>query len=1619
MTTGRMGCFAASLVCGLASLALCAADRALAQTVPLNVVYGPGALSREGDVDYSEHLFISVPEGFAETLFLRVFDPEAAGEHDTPYGSFVNSTTMFRLLGGDGAYTNFPLSQPVADGAAANPADASAMPEDAGTVIAEQRFGSEEASDNRWIALTPLRASQGEILEGRAYFRLDVIGEAGDDGNVFAFEVSLSPDDSEAAEDVRTFAYRPTLRWPATPEGVELRFEAPAGQQVTLQNFDSAFASLDLVSSYSGEPLNVSGQDVWASDEFIVPEGRTAIEFRGGDETPNDATFSLYDPDRRPLAFELPARLLPPAQRPTPVAVATPLADCKAVAFDASGSAGDGPLQTHWLFGDGNASEAPVVVHRYDNPGTYDAELRILGISDRVGDGSSIRVPVHIRNRPTAVAGEPTVAAPGDEILFDGSGSVPSDRPIESFLWSFGDGSQASGAVARKRFDSPGLYHSILRVADGADHPCNFGVAQRLVTINFPPVAEAGEGRDAAIGQTVRFDGSASYDIDGEIGQWRWDFGDGASGNEPAVDHVYQIPGIYTARLTVTDDAGVANSTASDIVRIGVNAPPVPTSTRPDRPIAVGEVARFDATESSDLDGEILSYFWEFGDGAIGEGDRVEYAYAAPGIYQVRLTLRDNSATLSDTAETAFSVVVSAAPIAASGPDQFVTASEVVFDGGGSSDPDGEITTYEWTFGDGEVGTGRIVRHAYREPGIYEVSLNVRDDSGAPLNIDRDTASVRINQTPIADAGPDLIVAPGQESVLDGSGSVDPDGTIDDYLWRFEDGSEARGRQVTRSFDIPGRYRVELIVRDDSGHEAAFDVDEVLVAVNAPPVANAGPDVLVEPGTELRVSSTASFDPDGTIRVFRWDFDDLATPVFGEAPTRVFDQPGVYTAQLTVIDDSGTINASTSDEIRIHVNHAPIAEAGPDIRTDRLIVTLDGSGSVDADGDALIFSWDPGDGSAALTGRTVTHTYPRSGIYPVSLTVDDGSLLDNARAVDPTRVIIDSRPIAVAGGNRDVCSGESILFDASASSDPDGGLLRYEWDFGDNTSAAIVNPAKTYEQPGVYPVTLTVRDETGTDNGIHRDRIAAIIREAPIARAGAPVKACTNQTIRFDGSLSTDADGAVNLFSWSFGDGSTGGGERPTHLYDRPGEYRVILTITGESSGICNPLDTDETTVTVFEAPRVSIDGPVRVATGVPVTFQAVTSFVEGAGQGSFEWGLPNDLTATGTTVTHSFVEPGEYEVLLTANFAGGEGDCGAIGSRLRVVANAPPVADAGGPRMVALGEELLFDASASNDPDGAITRYAWDFGDGAEASGVQARHRYTEPGIYRLALTVTDDAGVENSASTATVEISVNPTALASLQAPWPLCAGSSHNWVAAANNGVSAVWQFGDGTELTGSSVDHAFAEPGLYAVAVTLDDKLGLANSVRTETVFARVNRSPEAEAGPDRLACPGDLLTFDAAGSVDHDGKLSRSTWSFDDGVSLDGWEVERSFETPGSYRATLTVADETGAACGMAADTARIRINAAPLVDAGPEIEGPIGAAHDVFIFDASAARDPDGDGVTIVWDFGDGTRRAGAVVKHRYATPGDYTVTVEAQDSSGLACGSATDTTAVRARARF
>jgi large repetitive protein len=1590
-----------------------------AEDAPLVVTYGPEASTAEGDPDFREVIFLSVPDGLEDRLYLRVFDPDTGGEHDLVYNAADDTQVRFTLFGGEGAYTRV----------AGAGVDLGAEQLAAGTPIGEQVVAASAALDDRWQTLFSVTADQGEAVGGRRIFRLQVEGVAGDDADLYGVTLSLRDRRNLAPQDLEIADFAPTARVPDKARVTELRFRVPAdAEKLTVRNFDAANGSLAFVSAFRSAPLTASRQDEWRESEIsLQPDERgqiAAITIAGGDEIPNDVTLEIRDQAGQLLPLELPARLWRPNQRPSPEADVELLANCVSVAFDASRSTDpDGDqLSYEWQFGDGATGSGRALVHQYPGPGTYDAALRLLDSSGQVGAGAVRPLQVFVKRPPVAVAGEDLVVAPGETGNFDGGRSLAGERPIARYFWDFYDGGRAEGQSASHAFAAPGRYAVTLRVEDDSSPPCNFSTAQQIVQVNAPPVAVAGEDQRLATGQTLSLDGQRSYDVDGSIAAYEWDLGDGTTKSGATVQHTYDAPGTYVATLTVQDGAGVANSRASSAVKIQVNAPPI-AAAGPDHHVAIGEVITFDAAASTDPDGKLIAYHWEFGDGARGDGQLVQYAYPRSGVYQVGLTVRDDSRTDTSVASDSLTVVVNEPPVAAAGPDQRVSSSEVRFDGTGSHDPDGEIARYEWDFGDGTGGVGPTPTHVYKSPGDYLAQLTVSDDSGTLRSNSSDAMQVVVNAAPIADAGPDLVGAPGQELTFAAQGSIDPDGDVAEYLWSFKQGAEASGAQVRYTFDQPGVYSVRLSVRDDTAQDKAIDYDEAKVVINAPPVARSGPDRRAAPGDAVTFDAGNSFDPDGEIATWRWDFSDQAEPTFSREVVRSYASPGVYTAQLTVTDDSGAINAVDRDEVEIRINHTPVASAGSDIVTSDTTVTFDGSGSADADGDALTYRWDFGDGSPPEAGGVVTHSYAEGGSYPVVLTVDDGTGLGNATATAAITVSINRPPIAVAGGNKEVCAGDVVVFDGSASSDPDGGLLRYRWDFGDGDSADLVNPTKTYDTGALYPVTLTVQDESGFANDHHTDRIVVKVDESPLAEAGPDQEVCAGAEVNFDGSGSRDFDGVVNRFTWDFGDSLTGGGDRPVHVFGLPGNYRVMLSIEGDQAGQCDNTDTDELNIRVVEAPVAKIVGPGAVAVGARATFDASQSSGASGRIQRWLWDFGDGVAAEGPTVEHAYEKAGPYVVRLSIETDATASKCNVTAAQHYVVANAPPIADAGADRLVGVNQEVLFEGSRARDPDGAITSWLWDFGDGATASGMNVRHRFRTSGEFPVTLTVTDDTALENNRASAKVMVVVNAPPEPVIAAPAAVCPAE----VVAFDGGQSRdadgaiehyVWRFGDGAGAEGAEVSHTYAAPGRYSVALLADDGRDLNNSRQQSILDLHVNRPPRPMAGPDRAVCPGEAVAFDGAASNDWDGALVRYVWDFGDGTTAEGAQVAHNFAQPGVYQVRLSVTDDSGASCATATDTAQVHVNTPPVAAAGADRQGFVGGAYDQLLFDAGASADADGQPLSYVWDLGDGVTRTGEKVLHAYSKPGEYVVRLGVADSTGLPCGQTWDEIKVDMRNR-
>jgi len=161
------------------------------------------------------------------------------------------------------------------------------------------------------------------------------------------------------------------------------------------------------------------------------------------------------------------------------------------------------------------------------------------------------------------------------------------------------------------------------------------------------------------------------------------------------------------------------------------------------------------------------------------------------------------------------------APVARpGGPYSGTVGAPLSFSGVGSSDPDGSIATYQWTFGDGMSANGAMPTHSYAVAGSYTVTLTVTDNGGLTASATT-TATVSsgggTNQAPIAVPNGPYSGVVGTPVSFDATGSHDPDGTIATYSWDFGDGSSASGAAPTHSFATTGTFTVTLTVTDNQG----------------------------------------------------------------------------------------------------------------------------------------------------------------------------------------------------------------------------------------------------------------------------------------------------------------------------------------------------------------------------------------------------------------------------------------------------------------------------------------------------------------------------------------------------------------------------------------------------------------------------------------------------------------------------------------------------------------------------------------------------------------------------------------------------------------------------------
>ncbi len=412
-----------------------------------------------------------------------------------------------------------------------------------------------------------------------------------------------------------------------------------------------------------------------------------------------------------------------------------------------------------------------------------------------------------------------------------------------------------------------------------------------------------------------------------------------------------------------------------------------------------------------------------------------------------------------------------------------------------AKDPEGEAVQYHWEFGDGSSSTEQNPKHHYAEGGDYNVKLIVSDPKNAKQTIQ---FRIRINQPPQAVAVVEPVSGSHPLTVrFDGSRSTDPDTGNPQrlkYHWDFGDGNTSNAANPIHSYERPGEYTVILTVEDADGARGQVKSSiTVSIYANQPPI----PKIQLSAnqsfvGDEVALDGSRSRDHDGEIVLYEWDFDDDGrTDAQGPHITYRFSKPGQHSVKLTVTDNRQE-RRSTVSVIEIREPRLPIARftffpieprVGEDVR-------FDASNSAAPDSQIIQYEWDfNGDGESDQRGLKVSYLFLSPGKYSVTLTVIDNRAQRNrfGQEIHVRPKPVNQAPIArMTASNLTPIIGQSIVLDASDSYDPDGQIIRYEWDFdGDGKSDKATTDSRlthTFSLLGRYDVSVAVFDNHGVSS---------------------------------------------------------------------------------------------------------------------------------------------------------------------------------------------------------------------------------------------------------------------------------------------------------------------------------------------------------------------------------------------------------------------------------------------------------------------------------------------------------------------------------------------------------
>ncbi len=1069
------------------------------------------------------------------------------------------------------------------------------------------------------------------------------------------------------------------------------------------------------------------------------------------------------------------------------------------------------------------------------------------------------------------------------------------------------------------------------------------------------PTADFSYSPSAPSTQDVILFIDASTDNDGAIVSWSWNFGDGTTSTTQHPTHQYVDNGTYTVTLTVTDDDGVTNETSQQIVVSNVG--PIANFTYyPLFPTDLQIIAFTD--NSTDVDGYITSWSWDFGDGNTSTAQNPNHQYTDDGTYIVNLTITDDDGATNVTSQQIS--ILNVAPSA-----DFIysptdpTNKNVIQFFDNSTDSDGNIVSWLWDFEDGNTSLVQNPSHRYVNNGTYNVTLVITDDDGATDSI--------IKMVTVTEAPPVLYNI---------SGSVFYNGTGDEQIFvvlvdEFVNGTQPINYTIIPSpdsylFSAPnGTYYLGawMDINNDSFYDeeepAGFainstiiqgpdpvdvngsDVPDIDITLFAPPVVSDIPDYTIDEGNAFVTIDLDDYvnDLDNDDNEITWTYSgnvELGITIVNHVASINIpnsDWFGSETITFTATDTDDLNDSDNATFTVISINDPPVITT-TDIptATEDVLYFVDYEAN-DVEGDTLnwILKTNATFLSIISSSGNLTGTPENAdvGSYWVNVSVNDGNNGSDSHNFTLNVINVNDPPVVTDIPDEIILEGDNFTaFDLDYYVDDiDNSDSEISWIALGQTNLTITidsnhivnittphanwNGTETVtfnasDPEGLFdfdaatfivtPVDIIEINETGVQNISWMDTNITINVTAPtnITFAQYPqnphpenppynslnkyidieienwsvvnppviIKIYYTQNDLDDAGLTEDQLAGIHFWNSTAGEWQLYNDTGVNITYNQSGYegycwvnawHLTPLTLGGD-----NEPPSKVTGLSVTDAKDGKLDlswNPAGDNVGVDhYKIYRDGGFLINITTTSYQdTGLTNDQSYSYqiSAVDRSGNEGEKSDSKSGAPTSSGGGDNGGNGDGggnlplppPPLLQNSIPTANAGGPYYGFVDGEIEFDGTQSSDSDGNITSWFWDFGDGTNGAREIITHTYSSPGIYAVSLTVTDDdSGMDTNETIAIVSVPNNPPSNPLIEGPTSCNKNTGYSYIATStdldNDSIKYIFDWGDGntstTELlpngTSTTQNHTWTSPAIFIVSVYAEDE----NNATSDTV-----------------------------------------------------------------------------------------------------------------------------------------------------------------------------------------